>query len=212
MFTSRAILPILLITSLPSLAQWAVGPSADLAMFRGVPRYIAYGIGASATYKPKKRSYWTANVAYHIPHIDHYIRVQDPRGMATGDTTSSTWRSNLHESHASITLGSQRTFNRRPRSMEWYWKVASGIILDRQRTNGVVTYKYSGEERPFGSLSYKAYVPLLAGWGRVWHVGRKDLALELSGMLPCYWITDKKFGARTRDYSMYLTCNYRWHI
>jgi hypothetical protein len=211
MFRSGPACLFLLFFNVSALGQWTLGPRADLALFRGSPRYIAYGIGASATYRTQKRSYWTLDAAYHIPHIDHFIRVQDPRDLATGDTTSSTWHNNLHESHFSFTLGLQRTFNRHQRSMEWYWKVASGLVMDRSRAKGEVTYKYSGEQRPFAHSSHKAYIPLLAGCGRVWHVRRTDLALELSGMVPCYSITDRKFGP-ARDYSLALTFYYRWQI
>lgn len=195
-----------------ALGQWTVGARADLALFRGSPRYIAYGIGAGATYSQQKRSYWTAAVAYHIPHVDHFIRVQGPRNLATGDTTSSTWHSNAHESHVFISLGFQRTFNHLQRSMEWYWKVASGLGIDRRLTKGEVTYKYSGEQQPFEYSSHSTYIPLLVGAGRVWHSDHADLALELSGMLPCYSFTDRESGAMTRDYSMYLTFHYRWHV
>ncbi|MBK9060959.1 MAG: hypothetical protein IPL81_14215 [Flavobacteriales bacterium] len=196
----------------PALGQWTIGPRADLALFRGSPRYIAYGIGASATYSPQKRNYWTADGAYHIPHVDHFIYVQGPRNLAIGDTTSSTWRINAHESHVSISLGFQRTFNHRQRSMEWYWKVASGFGIDRRRSEGELTYKYSGEQRHFDFSSHSTYIPLLAGGGRIWHLDHSDLALELSGMVPCYSITDREFGLMTRDYSLYLTFQYRWRV
>lgn len=202
----------LLFCGVPAWGQWTLGPRADLALFRGSPRYIAYGIGASATYSALRRNYWTADAVYHIPHIDHYIIVQGPRNLATGDTTSSTWRSNAHQSHVTILLGFQRTFNRRPRSMEWYWKAGSGLVMDLRRTKGEVTYTYSGEQHPFDHFSHSAYIPLLTGAGRIWHLHHTDLAVELAGMLPCYSITDREFRMLTRDYSLYLTFQFRWRV
>jgi len=117
----------------------------------------------------------------------------------------------LHESQISIALGFQRTFNRRQRSKEWYWKLASGLRIDRSRSTGEVTYLYSGEQRPFVYSSHSTYIPLLAGGGRIWHLDHADLALEFSGMIPCYSITYHESGS-TRDYSLALTFYYRWRI
>ena len=94
--------------------------------------------------------------------------------------------------------------------MEWCWKMASGLGLDRNKTKGEVTYKYSGEQLPFAFSALKTYIPILVGAGRVWHAEHADPALELSGMLPCYLITDREFRIMTHDYSMYLTFHYRW--
>lgn len=198
--------------SVPVSGQWAIGPNADLALFRGAPRYIAYGLGASATYTTHKRNYWTADAAFHIPHVTRFTYTRGPRDLATGDTTSATWQGTKHESHALITLGFERTFNRRQRSVEWHWKLATGLSIDLNRFKADVTYKYSGEQLHQDYVWHETLFPILIGAGRVWHLQHADLALQLSGMIPCYSITDHEFGLMTRDYSMYLTFHYRWHI
>lgn len=198
--------------SMATMGQWALGPRADLALSGSSPRYITYGIGASATYGGQRRHQWAADAFYYIPHVDHFIRVQGPRNLATGDTTSSTWRSNAHHSQVTLLLGLQCTFNHRPKPMEWYWKIASGIVRDLNRTEGEVTYKYSGEQRPFEYASHSTYAPLQFGAGRVWHVKHADLALELSGIIPCYSLTDDDIGPKPREFAMCLTFNYRWRI
>ncbi|MBS1567973.1 MAG: hypothetical protein JST45_00885 [Bacteroidetes bacterium] len=195
-----------------AMGQWALGPRADLALFRGFPRYIAYGIGASATYSPRKRNHWTADATYHFPHLDHYIRVQGPRNLATGDTTSSTWRSTLHTSHVSVLIGFQRSFNRRPKPMEWYCTAASGFAFDRHRTEGEVTYKYSGVQARFDHSDHSTYIPFLAGAGRIWHQDHADLSLEAATSVTCYSIMEKDLGLRFRDYSLFMTFRYCWRL
>lgn len=203
---------LLLSCSIPVIGQWAIGPRADLALFRGSPRFVTPGIGASATYAPQKRNYWTGDAAYHIPHVTSFNYTRGPRNLATGDTTSADWQGSSHESHALITLGIQRTFNHRQRSVEWYWKLATGLGIDLHRFTADVTYKYSGEQLHQDYSRHETFVPILVGGGRLWHWDNGDLAVELSGMVPCYLITDREFGRMTRDYSLYLTFQYRWRV
>jgi hypothetical protein len=180
-------------------------------MFQGSQLYIVPGVGASATYHQHKRNYWTGDAVFQIPHATHFIYTRGPLDLPSGDTTSATWHGNRYESLVSITLGFQRTFNRRQRSREWYWKLASGLGIDRQRFKADVTYKYSGEQSHEDVSWHETLVPFLFGGGRIWHLDHADLALELSGMIPCYSVTDRDL-LPTWDYSLALTFYYRWQI
>lgn len=124
------LLPLLVISTLPTLAQWIVGPQIDLAAFRGYPKHLAPGLGGCAAYGSGKRNAWTVDVAFHLPHVTSSIWDQGPRGLATlSDTTSSTWHGSSSKSHVVVSVGFCRTFNRHHRSQQSMDLIAPAIFL-----------------------------------------------------------------------------------